>query len=104
MLLIFLSERVEPRVVLHSVFFCYICPGSQSKDQTLPIGSRESFIGIILKNHSVFGLGLPGYIYIYIHFTYVSFDEFVQLMLFVHIIVLEPGQGLSKTSPFAASF
>ena len=28
MLLIFLSERVEPKVVLHSVFFCYICPGN----------------------------------------------------------------------------
>ena len=44
----------------------------QSKDQTLPSGSRGSFTWIILKtiHHSLFGLGLPGHIWITVHFYF----------------------------------
>ena len=46
----------------------------KSNDQTLPSGSRESFTWIILKNHSLFGLGLPGQIFFWIFAMSTSCD------------------------------
>ena len=76
--------------------FCFLLlyMPRKSKDQTLPIGSRESFIGIILQNHSLFGLGLPGYVYIYIF--YLCFFWWISSThVFVHI-VLEARSGSLK--------
>ena len=82
--------------------FCFLLlyMPRKSKDQTLPIGSRESFIGIILKTILCLVLDSKGVcMYIYIYLFYICFFWWISSTNVFFHIVLETRQGLLKTSP-----